>query len=98
MITLKKYKTERLFFTVNHPTQALYKELITRLLKRLGIDKGENGVDIAPHDGKGIPIYPSVEKKMKFKQGKIHLNSVLYDEGEGYSKREWFEKYLSIYY
>ena len=90
----ENYKSKQLFFTMNHPTLALYYELITRILQYLGNNEIEFEGEILEQDGTETPIYPSVKKvlELEFEKSKYNFNAII---GEGpFSAREWMKFYI----
>ncbi len=91
----KNYKKTYLFYTVDHPTNALYIEMVKRILKYIGFENVQVNMDnIYPHNGIEIPIYPSVFKNLglQFEKSKYNFNLLL-DEAEC-SIQDWMRVYV----
>ncbi len=93
-----RYKSVQLFHTINHPTLELYYEFVNRLLKKLGILNACFKGEVLPQNGTEIPIYPSIEKYLEFRQEKMNFNSLIGEDLSGLTKQQWFEKYIHYFY
>lgn len=88
-----EYKEHYLFYTVNHPTNYLLKELVKRIFSYLSIKVSDIDEEIAlKNDSREIAIYPSVKKALglRFEKEKFTWLSLL-------SKPASFQDYVKDY-
>lgn len=90
-----RWKQEQLFYTVNHLSTSLYKEICKSILNLLGIVKINYIDDILEHNGVTQLIWPCVEALLDFKQEYLFFNKTI--DNNTYNKQEWIEKYLELY-
>lgn len=89
------YKTEYLFYTPNHVSNHLLKELMIRVFRLIGIDCSDIKEDQAwENSGRQMPIYPSVKKSLglTFNKDTFIWNRVLKKEPSNLD--EYVEAYV----
>lgn len=94
---LKRFRSQRLFWTVDHPTDALLSEVTKRLLTAAGLIAGPHVVDDAfsPSESEGIlgiyavPIHPHVASHFALAWYRPDQTYQAFDRS--YTFREYFE-------
>lgn len=91
----KRWRKEQLFYTVNHLSKSLYREVCRLLLEFIGIINTNYLGEVAEQNGIMQLIWPCVEEVLEFRQENLYFNKTKDDCK--YNKQEWIKKYIGLY-